>query len=179
MLGKDATLTGRVQLWHYVKQEILARPIRGWGYSAFWSTGEADRIRAAVGWDPPNAHDGFLDAILGLGFVGLIILIAGLARNFIVSVRVARYETDIYQCWPLFFMIFAVIGNITDTWITGANSCCKPPLQIGSSTLLLTVYMANSYWIVRRAWELEHETVPQIDDEAQESPQFANLPVSS
>ena len=162
MLGKDATLTGRVQLWHYVKQEVMSRPALGFGYSAFWSTGEADRIRAAVGWDPPNSHNGFLDATLGLGFIGLLILLAGLARNLLFGIRLARYEDDLFQSWPLFFMIFAVLGNITDTWITGSNACCKPPFQLGASSLLLILYVANSYWLVRVSRETESHRSSQF-----------------
>jgi len=155
LLGKDATLTGRMQLWHYVKLEVLARPVLGFGYSAFWGTGEADRIRALVGWNPPTAHNGFLDAALGLGIIGLVILLIGLLRNFILGFKVARRERDFVATWPLFFMIFAVLDNLTESSITGANACCKPPLQVGASTLLLVLYIANSYWLVRASEESE------------------------
>ena len=35
-LGKDATLTGRTDLWEFVKICISQRPLLGWGFSAFW-----------------------------------------------------------------------------------------------------------------------------------------------
>ena len=164
LLGRDATFTGRVQLWQHVKQEILTRPVLGFGYSAFWSTGEADRLRAAVGWEPWTAHNGFLDAALGLGFLGLIILCIGLLRNFILGIGVARQKHDLTLAWPLFFMIFAVLSNLMESWITGASACCKPPLQIGASSLFWTLYIANSYWLVRISSEVEQPTLQERTD---------------
>ncbi|MGC2721946.1 MAG: O-antigen ligase family protein, partial [Candidatus Acidiferrales bacterium] len=163
LVGKDATLTGRMQLWHYVKQEIVRRPVLGFGYSAFWSTGEADRIRAAVNWDPPTAHNGFLDAALGLGIIGLAILLLGLLRNLYLGFKVARRDQDFASIWPLFFIIFVVLDNLTESSITGANACCKPPLQIGASTLLLLFYISNSYWLVRAYWEPEEVDAPESE----------------
>jgi exopolysaccharide production protein ExoQ len=180
LLGKDQTLTGRMQLWHYVKLEILARPVLGFGYSAFWGTGEADRIRALVGWNPPTAHNGFLDAALGLGIIGLAILLIGLLRNFILGFKVARREGDFAAIWPLFFMIFAVLDNLTESSITGANACCKPPLQVGASTLLLVLYIANSYWLVRAARqpEMVEEHVSEFENAPDTDP-FVFKPAES
>ena len=134
LLGKDQTLTGRMQLWHYVKLEILAR-VPSWDLATPPSGVPERPIQFAplVGWNPPTAHNGFLDAALGLGIIGLAILLIGLLRNFILGFKVARREGDFAAIWPLFFMIFAVLDNLTESSITGANACCKPPLQVAQA----------------------------------------------
>ena len=37
-IGKDATLTGRVDLWPAVLDKIWQRPWLGYGFSEFWGT---------------------------------------------------------------------------------------------------------------------------------------------
>ena len=72
MLGKDSTLTGRVDLWLLLPPYIMERPWFGHGLGAFWVLDSADvfSIWIAVDWQPPHAHNGWLDLLLELGVVG-------------------------------------------------------------------------------------------------------------
>lgn len=81
-LGKDATLTGRVPLWHLVDMRIERRLLLGFGYQSFWTTGSPDAwaIWGAVGWMPPNAHSGYRETLLGTGLVGFTLLLVVTAR---------------------------------------------------------------------------------------------------
>ena len=36
IIGKDATLTGRVDLWQQVLKLVDEKPVLGWGYRAMW-----------------------------------------------------------------------------------------------------------------------------------------------
>lgn len=147
-LNRDPTLTGRLPLWHFVKQEILTRPMLGFGFSAFWSGSEAARIQSVVNWDAPNAHNGFLETRLGIGWVGLGILLISLAANFLRSVRAAREEEDFGRWWPFMFFMFLVLYSFTESSLLSVNS------------VLWLMYSANSYWLVRaglRAHEVREE----------------------
>src|SRR5580698_8990578 len=73
-LGREATLTGRVQLWLQVVSFIKSREVLGFGYGAFWMSSYGDLVRAAAGWAVPHAHNGFLDTTLSLGMVGFGLL---------------------------------------------------------------------------------------------------------
>ena len=89
LLGKDPTLTGRTDLWALVWPDIWLRPVLGWGLTAFWIPGNpaADEISTTLGWVVPEAHNGLLEVLLELGFVGLAVFGAILLRAVIVGAR--------------------------------------------------------------------------------------------
>lgn len=74
-LGRDASLTGRMPIWTLVISEIKEHFWVGNGYAVFWKDqhGAANYIRVALQWGVPNAHNGWLDLALNLGFVGVIL----------------------------------------------------------------------------------------------------------
>ncbi len=81
-LGKDATLTGRVPLWHLVDAEIARHLILGFGYQAFWTEAnpEAWMVWFKAGWQAPHAHSGFRDVLLNFGLVGFVVLAFAISR---------------------------------------------------------------------------------------------------
>jgi exopolysaccharide production protein ExoQ len=143
ILGRDNSLTGRLPLWAIILQEIASRPVFGYGYGAFWSTEEADRVRDTIGWNAPNAHNGFLEILLGLGVVGGALLLMGLLRNLALAVRAARARAQMGESWPLFFLIFNLLYSITESSLLSANF------------ILSMLFVANSYWAVRTRVEGE------------------------
>jgi exopolysaccharide production protein ExoQ len=76
MLGKDSTLTGRLDLWMILPSYIAERPWFGHGLGAFWVQDSVNvfQIWAIVGWEPPHAHNGWLDILLDLGIAGLLLI---------------------------------------------------------------------------------------------------------
>jgi O-antigen ligase len=77
LLGRDATLTGRVDLWLILPSYIAQRPWLGYGFAGFWIQDSLNVIQiwTSVGWEPPQAHNGWLDAMLELGIVGLTLVV--------------------------------------------------------------------------------------------------------
>ena len=83
--GRNLTLTGRTGVWAIVIEKIMARPLLGYGYGAFWTT-EGEAVQQYVGtWAPHHAHDGYLNVCLDLGVVGismiLVVILAGWWRG--------------------------------------------------------------------------------------------------
>ena len=77
LLGRDATLTGRTDIWTVLADYIEQKPLLGYGYGAFWAP-ESDPgnwVRDALQWDAPTAHNGWLEVTLALGFVGSAFLL--------------------------------------------------------------------------------------------------------
>ncbi|MGI9509283.1 MAG: O-antigen ligase family protein, partial [Geminicoccaceae bacterium] len=76
ILGRDATLTGRTDIWAYVLHMSAQRPWLGYGYAAFF---EAEPIAQYVmdrfDWSIPTAHNGYLETLLSLGWIGLVLLL--------------------------------------------------------------------------------------------------------
>lgn len=83
VLGKDATLTGRTDIWSVAFDAIIQRPWLGYGYGAFWApeSEPAFWIREALQWDAPTAHNAWIDVVLALGLVGLVCFLL----NFVLT----------------------------------------------------------------------------------------------
>ena len=158
-LSRNSTLTGRLPLWHTVRIEIMTRPVLGFGYSAFWSNWRADQDRRIVNWAAPNAHSGFLEFALGLGFVGLALFLIGLLRNLYLGAKIAGASRDVDNTWPIFFFLFfGILYNLVETTIGIPNS------------LYTILYTANSYWLVRMAVQPASEAATErVDERAAES----------
>lgn len=75
---KDATLTGRTEVWALLTEKIRERPLLGFGWGAFWGT-TANPIEASrTSWlsqiDFLNTgHNGYLDLTLEAGSIGLLL----------------------------------------------------------------------------------------------------------
>jgi len=84
LLGRDATLTGRTDIWFALADNIEQKPLLGYGYGAFWAPGSApgNWLREALQWDAPTAHNGWLEVTIALGFLGL----AFLTLDFLMTV---------------------------------------------------------------------------------------------
>ena len=70
-LGRDMTFTDRTFIWHDLL-ELHTNPVVGVGYDSFWL---GDRLDAFIAKHQVyEAHNGYLEAYLELGFVGLFLL---------------------------------------------------------------------------------------------------------
>jgi exopolysaccharide production protein ExoQ len=89
MLGKDSTLTGRVDLWMILPSYIAQRPWFGHGLGAFWVQDSVNvfQIWTTVGWEPPHAHNGWLDILLELGIAGLLLIVLQVVLILVNGIR--------------------------------------------------------------------------------------------
>lgn len=75
LVGKDATLTGRTQIWAAVARQIEQRPLGGFGYGAVWDStsrwGPLPWISRDQGFVVHEAHNTWLGLQLELGYLGL------------------------------------------------------------------------------------------------------------
>lgn len=92
LLGKDATLTGRTELWELVDICISKRPLFGWGFEAFWSPTNptANEISTSLGWVVPQAHNGLRELLLQLGVVGTSLFAIFFVRSIWIATRCLR-----------------------------------------------------------------------------------------
>jgi len=81
-LGRNATLTGRTDIWVLVMRSIAKRPLLGYGYYAFWQglKGESGNIIVAAHWFFGYAHNGVLEIWLQLGLVGTALFFVTLVQ---------------------------------------------------------------------------------------------------
>lgn len=78
--GRDMTFSGRIFIWNIMLGAIRLHPVLGIGYGAFWTGPTPDspsyEFLRALYFYPTEAHNGYLDVINELGFVGGICLLA-------------------------------------------------------------------------------------------------------
>lgn len=123
-LGKDATLTGRGDIWPYAMVKILERPWLGYGFNGFWhgENGESIFMIRALRWNLPNSHNGYLDYLLQLGFLGLIPFCLALWNTFVKGAMLLRDHFKWSHTWPIAFLIYLIIINLTETDLLSQNN---------------------------------------------------------
>ena len=73
VLGRNATLTGRTDIW----QALLAQPLNpllGAGYQSFWQTPAAAQLGENYYFIPNQAHNGYLEVYIQTGLISLFLL---------------------------------------------------------------------------------------------------------
>ena len=90
MLYHNSTLTGRTIIWEFAQYEIGVRPLLGWGYQSFWLV-PASPSMDAPGFVKmmPNAHNGYYDTMLEMGYVGVVFLVVFIIATLHAIGRVA------------------------------------------------------------------------------------------
>jgi len=94
LLGKDATFTGRTEIWDSLLRRSAEQPWTGYGYAAFWGKESmpANWVRLETEWRVPSAHHGWLEVLIQLGRVGVVMVALTYAANVILSL--ARLPTQ-------------------------------------------------------------------------------------
>lgn len=106
-LGRNSTLTERTHNWAALVPIALSKPLLGRGVGGFWTSFTMGRY-----FYP--AHNGYLEIILVLGFVGLLIM----SLFLISSARKARDQMTqdydwgvLWICW----LAMALVNNIAES----------------------------------------------------------------
>ncbi|WP_309645466.1 O-antigen ligase [Phenylobacterium sp.] len=121
-LGKDATFTGRTDIWNAVLRAHEAEPITGYGYAAFWSRNSdiANWIRDALQWRVPSAHNGWLDLLIQLGLVGVAIFAAIFAASLLTAIVRHQRLGDGY--WATLFLAVYSLQTMSESIILVHNN---------------------------------------------------------
>lgn len=107
-LGRDEGLTGRDEIWAELVPLTMERPILGYGFGGFWTSSAIEKARIA------SAHNGYLDLILNLGFVGHIFFFMFLLSCCWKANRVMNDNFD-WGIYLLCYLLMAVVHNIAES----------------------------------------------------------------
>jgi exopolysaccharide production protein ExoQ len=122
LLYGDSTFTGRTIIWDFAQYEIERRPLLGWGYQSFWLVGsDAPSIVEAPGWVKmmPNAHNGYYDTMLEMGYIGLAFLVVFIIATLHAIGRVADRDparARLVLSLALFIILFNYLESL---WMRG------------------------------------------------------------
>ena len=122
ILYGDSTFTGRSIIWDFADVQIAEKPLLGWGYQSFWLVGpDAPSIVRAPGWvkEMPNAHNGYKDMLLELGYAGLFLLVAFIAATLHGIGRLANF--NFWRAWILLSIVLyvAITNGLESIWMRG------------------------------------------------------------
>jgi len=117
LTGKDMTFTGRTQIWDVVKEHIKLHPLLGTGYGAYWigPLPRSPSIAAIARYSdyyPGQAHNGYLDVINDLGYVGLVCLLGYIVVYLRQSLVLLRTDYTLAVLY-LTLLFYELICNLT------------------------------------------------------------------
>jgi O-antigen ligase len=112
-LGRDSSLTGRNEIWASVVPAAKNKPLLGHGFYSF-SARKISRLYA-------NAHNGYLEVILGIGFAGLLLT----ALYLLSSIRRAQRELRTDYLWGSYWigwLLMVMLNNVTESTLHSFSS---------------------------------------------------------
>jgi exopolysaccharide production protein ExoQ len=107
-LGRDVTLTGRTEIWAGLMDDVTSKPLFGTGVGSFWTREKTDLHEIG------EAHNGYLDVVLSLGFTGLLLTALFLFASFRQAQREMGRDFD-WGCLWLCFLFMAAVHNISES----------------------------------------------------------------
>jgi len=116
-LGRDATLTGRTEVWQQVLS-IGTDPLFGTGYDSFWLGERVEKFWAMYWWQPNQAHNGYLETYLNLGWIGLLLLF-GIIFSTYRKIATRMTQQTPYQVLRISLYVIALLSNLTEAYFKG------------------------------------------------------------
>ncbi len=123
-IGKDPTLSSRTEIWKQVWEAIQLKPWLGYGSAAFWDglQGSSKYVELAVKSKVAYAHNGFLDILLGIGFIGLGLFLISFLVTTIKSLFLLRTSNTVESFWPLLFLTYLILTNVSEGTLSALDN---------------------------------------------------------
>lgn len=155
MMGKDLTFSGRIDIWMSAFELIKIHPWLGYGYEAFWNgmNGPSAYIWRDLMWPVPDAHNGFVQLTLHLGFVGLGIFLVGYVINLVRSVTRVRTTSGLEFTWPLLYLVYVFLSNLPEQSLLIPNNL----LWVIYVAVTLTLFMP-----IEKEFQASSPTSPNV-----------------
>lgn len=135
LLGRNPSLTNRTDLWALLFT-FSRDPFLGAGFMSFWTGERLEGIWAELGAGVLQAHSGYIEQFLNLGYVGLALTILLLANAFF-RLRRRLSEDPSIATLLLCFLYATALSNYTEAsfygvsnmWIILLFALIEPPKQ--------------------------------------------------
>ncbi|MBV8587848.1 MAG: O-antigen ligase family protein [Verrucomicrobia bacterium] len=119
VLGRDSTLTDRTQVWHDALQ-LQPDPILGAGFESFWLGRRLDLLWQKWWWRPNQAHNGYIETYLNLGYVGALLLGGLIIGTFRKTARALVTDFE-FGRFRMAMLLAIVIYNFTEATFKGVH----------------------------------------------------------
>ena len=88
-MGRNPTLTDRTEVWALLRS-LVQNPLLGTGFESFWVGPRLVKLWSVYWWHPNEAHNGYLEIFLNLGWAGLVLLALVLVTGYRTVVSAYR-----------------------------------------------------------------------------------------
>ncbi len=116
IFNRSSALTGRIPLWEALIPFINQRLFLGYGFGeAFWKNGAYYLlIWKQFTWNPVFAHNGFIEALLDTGIVGLLLWVLFLIQTGFLSLRYFLRRQTLSALVFFAWFVFVLVANIAN-----------------------------------------------------------------
>ena len=141
LLGRNPTLTDRTEVWELAVQ-LQPDLLLGAGFESFWLGERLEKMWSKYWWKPNQAHSGYIETYLNLGYIGVCILAAlfittfrkirldllyrpefgRLRLGFLLAILVYNYTEATFKGVHLVWTVFYLIAIDYPRWISGQGS---------------------------------------------------------
>ncbi len=121
--SKGITISGRTPMWESLWEFIELKIWLGYGYGSFFSAShpETEMLWKAHTWGPVHSHNGYIQLLVNLGFIGFVIFFIGYFYNLIKSLIMYLFLQDRKSLWIFSFLLYTVIFNFTEVSFLSVN----------------------------------------------------------
>lgn len=123
-LGRNSTLTGRTAIWKAVLS-VHSNPLIGTGFESFWTGDRMRQVWALTAEGIQEAHDGYLEVYINLGFLGIAFLAAAiihayrsLLREFSFGWHTARLRLALLASGLIYSLSEAGFRQLSIVWLS-------------------------------------------------------------
>jgi len=147
-LGRDPTLTDRTKIWAELLG-LVTNPICGTGFESFWLGPRLEKMWSLYWWHPGQAHNGYLEIYLNLGWIGIALLGFVIVKSYRAAFEAWRRDATLGNL-VLAFFLSGLIYNFTEAaffrmlhpaWIFFLSAITAAPTIRGSVPVPTGTYM--------------------------------------
>jgi len=110
-VGRDSSLTGRTQIWDKVLR-MAENSLLGTGYESFWLGERLERMSHYY-QGINQAHNGYIEVYLNLGWTGVVLLAIVLVTGYRNIFDALRRDSDVGRLKLAYFVV-GVVMNLTE-----------------------------------------------------------------
>ncbi|MCB8839594.1 O-antigen ligase [Aurantimonas sp. VKM B-3413] len=123
-IAPGTTYTGRMDIWRFAFEVFHGHEWTGFGLNSFWQTPvvEGTERNFELSWDPrgsPNAHNGYIDILISMGWPGLCLAVLMLAILPLLDYQRVGRDPESRRLGDLFLMIltYLLLGSFLESFL--------------------------------------------------------------
>jgi exopolysaccharide production protein ExoQ len=112
-VARDTTLSGRTGIWASALS-LVSNPLIGTGFESFWLGSRLERMWRIYWFHPIEAHNGYLEIYLNLGWAGVVLLGVLIVAGYRGILTALRRDFDPAGSLRLAYFAVALTYNFTE-----------------------------------------------------------------